>query len=360
MPQNTAAFLLLIFLTLCITPLAFAQNASLLTGKMTAIDARTLKYDGKIIELWGTEYPVYKDTLAKQHARYDLDNLTAISDINCIPRAKTEETLIAQCYNKNKQDLAIWMIEQGNLLVNRAQAVGTKFEGAYLKAEQTARAGKAGTWAQEIKQDDDQAKILAQLTLILSLNTLFFIGLAVIAGVTTLLIYRKTHNLQNNIEQVEGRLKKQTSIHEKERKLVAVMMHSELRNNHSKIEAFIVIYDDMLKNIKETHSHHTTLQAGEVVREAPAMDRFIFDGNADKMDILGQRLAEHVIAFYAHVNTEPDYKSFDAGMDTVEALKAIESIINNAKNLKKNVEEILEEFEKIGIQSASLIFADEG
>lgn len=363
MKSSHALFLLLpIIMTMLLVtsnPSLAQTKLTLLKGKMEAADAKTLKHDGKIIKLWGVNLPSYKNTLQKQRARLDLNNIMAAGEVTCFPQSKGTNEIFAQCFNASKKDIAVWMLEQGNLLVDRGLVIGTKFESVYIPAEQLAQQGKVGVWTPEKENNDNQAKVQAQITLMISINILFFLCVLAAIGAVGLIIYRKISDAQEHIEETEARIQKQTSIHEKERRLVAVMLHSELRSNHSKIEAFIVIYDDMFKNLKETHNHHTTLQAGEIVRECPALDRFIFDGNADKMDVLGQRLAEHVISFYANVKTEPDYFNLDAGIDTMDAVKAIESVIQNARNMKRKAEDILEEFDKIGIQSASLIFSDE-
>lgn len=122
-------------------------------------------------------------------------------------------------------------------------------------------------------------------------------------------------------------------LRKRERLVVAAAFEGELLANRTKLEAFILIYQEMLRNLKEPGKAPKYRQGGEIVHERPALARTIFDAYADRLDLLGPDMAGDLSRIYAEVETDPSYKTLSADLSTDQALHIVERIVESAKAL---------------------------
>lgn len=348
------------FLILAMALPAYAQDAGgaqTIQRKMQAVSAVSLKAGNYIIDLWGVKALKEQSLLEEHHSRIDLENLASNKDTKCIPRARNGNRIVAQCYTANDTDIALLLLKQGNATVDRETVAGQKEEGAYYKAEQTAIASGIGGWIPE-KKDSGIQTVKSDIKLVIILSFIFFVLIIASLGFIAYIINNGFAQIEDTLNQNANLMHKQNKLRAKERELVAIMLNSELHTNHSKLEAFLVIYEELLANLKDVSIEHKYRKSGEIVRSAPALDRYIFDGNTDKLDILGQRLAEDVIGFYSHVQTNPAFNNLEPEMEHAEAIQTVENVIKNAKDLRNQLESLIRDFEESGFQSANLIFSN--
>ncbi len=127
------------------------------------------------------------------------------------------------------------------------------------------------------------------------------------------------------------------------------MLEAELKANKSKIEAYLVIYKEMLTSLQDSKREPEYKKAGDIVQLQPALDRSVFDGNTDKMDLLGRRLASAVIHFYARIKTNPDYVNLEPEAPLDEVLERVEKAVKNAEFLDKQLGKLIDAFSQQGL-----------
>lgn len=167
----------------------------------------------------------------------------------------------------------------------------------------------------------------------------YFIALAVVATICVLVIRGSIKHLEERITsflQVEE--DRENSIRARERLVVAAALEGELKANHSKLEAFLLIYQEMLRNLKEPGRAPKYKQGGEIIHEKPALSRTIFDAYADRLDLLGPGIAGDLAHIYAGVDVDPEYKTLAPDLSPDKAIRTVERIVEGAKDMLAPIE----------------------
>lgn len=167
----------------------------------------------------------------------------------------------------------------------------------------------------------------------------YFLALAVVAAISVMLIRGSIRHLEDRITsflQVEE--DRENSIRSRERLVVAAALEGELKANHSKLEAFLLIYQEMLRNLKEPGRAPKYKQGGEIIHEKPALSRTIFDAYADRLELLGPHLAADLAHIYAGVEVDPEYKTLAPDLSADKAIRTVERIVEGAKDMMPAIE----------------------
>jgi hypothetical protein len=181
----------------------------------------------------------------------------------------------------------------------------------------------------------------------------FVLFLLVAATFTALAIiimrgFKSVIQAQNDNLEMMGR---ERHLKNMERGIVATMLDSEMKANKSKIEAFIVVYEEMLRSLRDTSKEAKYKSSGDIVQKQPVLSRSVFDRNTDKLDVLGRKLSSDLIHFYARVKTNPEYVNIEPEMSLTQATEVVQSSVSRAKKLNELIETLLEEFEKSGVMN---------
>ena len=147
----------------------------------------------------------------------------------------------------------------------------------------------------------------------------FALALAIAAAVIIVVLRGSMRQLEERITsflQVEE--ERENSIRARERLVIAAALEGELKANQSKLEAFLLIYQEMLRNLKEPGRAPKYKQGGEIIHEKPALARTIFDAYADRLELLGPGIAGDL---------SPD-----------KAIHVVERIVENAKDMMAPIE----------------------
>jgi hypothetical protein len=344
-----SAFLTLLALLVAVSSTAHAQEAApqgLFDTKATAASASTLIAGDREIHLWGVEAAQAMPAVFQLRIRTALDNAIGGQNVQCEAKAGKNGYFYAQCVNSSDVDLGLYMIRQGYVSVNRAQVYGTVFEEPYIQAEMAAQDRSLGIWADEATASAGSSG--GDGSWLLGFAFVLFLCIVAAFTVVSVVIMRGFRNVvdaQNyNVEMIS----KERKLREKERGVVAVMLDAEIKANKSKIEAFIVVYDEMLSALQDLARTPKYKKSGDIVQKQPALDRVVFDRNADKLDMLGDRLSSELIHFYARIKSKPEYENLEPNMEVSEALALLENVLKNARRLDTLAESLIEAFSKKG------------
>ena len=314
--------------------------------KARAASAAALVSGNRQIRLWGVEEAEAMPPTFKLKARTALDNAIGGKSVQCEIKTQDAGKSFAQCVNATDMDLGLYMIQQGNVSVDRSLVYGTVFEEAYIQAEIEAQDRGLGVWAESGNSQNSSST--ADGSWMLSLGFILFlciIGAFTVVSIIIMRGFRRVVEVQNdNVEMMS----KERKLRDKERGVVAVMLDSELKANKSKIEAYIVVYDEMLKALQDPARPPKYKKSGDIVQKQPALDRSVFDRNTDKIDTLGDRLSSELIHFYARIKSKPEYENLEPTTELPQAIALLEGVLKNARRLDVIADRLIEAFSKKG------------
>lgn len=313
-----------------------------------AVGSATLLAGQTTIKLWGIEEVPGADATVQLKARTALDNLIGGKKLSCELKAKIGNEYRAQCVNDQDQDLSLFMLQQGYVTADRAAVYGTVFEDAYIQAETRAQDKGIGIWtpsgtASSSGGNDGTLMLTFGFILFLCIISAFvFLSIIIMRG------FQKVVDAQNdNIAMMT----KERKLRDQEREVVAVMLDSELKANKAKIEAYLAVYEEMLKSMKDPDRTPKYKKSGDIVQRQPALGRAVFDRNTDKIDVLGSRLSSELVHFYARIKSNPEYVNLEPTMEIEEATEVVERSLKHARRLNDLTGRLLDSFAASGIMS---------
>lgn len=338
------ALLLAVFLSL--SPLfypsaAHAQDAPArpdqLATAATAIDAQTLLTERFTIHLFGIEAVDSTQVPLKVQARTLLDDRIGGGAVRCRVLEWDGQDPIAQCAASNQDDLAIVMLREGFAVADRAMLRGSVYEKPYFAAETEARKESRGIWLSADKESGRREETLAYALAVVCLIAPLA-GFALVALASARGFGRISEQLERHFRIL---LSRENDLREREKFVVAAMFEAELSANRTKLEAFLVVYDEILKSLRDSAREHTFRQTGEMIHEQPALARAAFDANKDKMELLGAKIAGEMTTLYAAINPDPDYITLEPGSPIDQAVRKVEQVIQDAHALMEPIEHLL-------------------
>lgn len=335
----------IVLVVFCLSGLpVYAQQAAkrnVFELQARALDSVTVKSNQWTIMLWGVMPIENSSAQFFLRARTSLDDLIGSAAISCETKGQAAGIVVAQCLNAEGRDLALNMLQRGLVSVDRAVVYDTVFEQPYLEAEREAQKDKLGIWS---KSEGGNAGEYAEISKLIVFSLIMLAIAALIFIVLGITLWRGIKQSIAAQDRNASLTLKERDLRQKEKKIVATMLYAELESNRSKTEAYISVYDETLTSLKNPNITPTYQQMGDMVQMQPALDRSVFDGNTDKMDLLGRDLAREIIHFYARIKTHPDYENLDADTPLAEATETVESAVENAKKLNTILDGILQNF----------------
>ncbi len=319
------------------------QSKGLFETKARAADAETLLAGSNRIHLWGVDMIDTGSAKFGLRARADLDDLIGNQSIQCEMMSRAGKDIIAQCASINGVDLSLFMIQNGFLVVDRSLVYNTIFEEPYIGAEDQAKDKGLGLWSSDDNGGSSSSLDSTGVLILLSLLLLVSGGSFAALSVIMLGGFNRVVEAQ---ERNTSFLNKERALKDKEKTIVVAMLEAELKANESKLEAYLVIYEEMLRSLQHSDQSPKYKTSGDIVQLQPALERAIFDGNTDKLDLLGEDLSSAVIHFYAQVKTRPDYVNLEPDTPLEKALWHVEKAVNGAKTMNSELEKLLKAFAK--------------
>jgi endonuclease YncB( thermonuclease family) len=350
------AFLLLILVLFCAPGKGFTQEAAptqnaapnIFEAQLRAADAVTLLAGQTRILLWGI------DPVSGMGAAFDLKARTALANAlgnnkaQCEVKNRDAAAIHAQCVNGNDLDLSLFMLQQGYVTADRSAVLGSVFEDAYIQAEMEAQDKGLGVWTEKESSGGSNA---GDGTLMISFGFILFmciIGAFTVLSIIIMRGFQKVIDAQNQNVEMMSRERK---LRDKERGVVSTMLDSELKGNKAKIEAYLVVYEEMLKSLKDPDRPPKYKKSGDIVQKQPALDRSVFDRNTDKLDTLGGDLSSAVIHFYARIKSNPEYENLEPDAELAQVIATVEEVVKKAQRLNKLAQNLIDAFGNSGINA---------
>ena len=323
----------------------FAQNSGetrRFEAQVRPLDAVNLQAGNTVIELWGVRGVESTSALFLLKARSSLDASLNEGNVQCDLKSRSGNIVVAQCFNSSGLDLGLNIVQNGYGTADRRAVFNTAFEGSYVRAEERAREDELGVWSDSFSQPQDRKTgwfILGGVLLVCLTGLFAVLSMIVMRG------FNKVTNAQNQSIDI---MMRERELKDKERAIFATMLDTEIKANKSKIEAYLAVYDELLKELRNPEKSPKYQKTGDIVQAQPALERSVFDRNTDKLDILGSRLSSEVIHFYARIKSKPDYVNLDVDMPPQQAQKLVEKVYENAQRLNKISDRLIDLFERGG------------
>jgi len=137
---------------------------------------------------------------------------------------------------------------------------------------------------------------------------------------------------------------KERKLKQREKIVIATILDSEIHENKEKIEAYLLVYEETLKDFTDADQKPKFQESGDIIQKQPSLSRSVFDGNTHRLEIVGEQLASDLIHYYARIKTVPEYVDLEPDTPLAEAKKLIESCVENAKKLGELSDSISEKF----------------
>ncbi len=331
MQHKILSGILILFLVsgciLSLVPSVYAQED--IVGDVRVSDHTHLFVGQSKITLWGvTSIDFSEAAFLNLQARSALEEKIGHGKVACTVKKRMADILYAQCINAAEQDLSLFLLQQGFVTADRDAIYKTVYETPYLNAERSAQDNQTGVWSvstQNSSSDEGRDLIISA-----SLLAAFFLLILVAFSFYIMRGFNRVIDVQNQTVDLAS---KERVLKDKEKYIIASMLDAEIQSNKSKIEAYLTVYDEMLNEISSSDKMSQYQKTGEVVQKQPALGRSVFDGNTNKLELMGANLASELIHYYARIKTSPDYTEITPDMSKEEALSMIEAAIQNAKKL---------------------------
>lgn len=358
-------FFIAAFLTVLATP-AFAQAPSVpaappasvesaqrlpdrILRPMRAIDQQTLRAEGVTIRLWGIQPAQTYETPLALKALDVMDKLIQEQVVNCKIVGGVMPELIGRCATQNNQDLALELLGRGYAIVDRQQTYDSVFATGYEKAQEAARLNARGIWAmvaREEREDPTPKWLQPYMGFLLPLALIFgpLLGLIVIAIVAHGWL-RSMARAQ--LAETAAAHQKESALEARERQVLITTLEVELTENKNKIEAFLVIYGDMLRTLKDPTETPKYRQVGDIVQKHPNFSKTVFEANVNKLSLLDMKLAGQISKVYSSLPRETEYINLDQNVPVDTAIKLVEKVMRDTEELLAPVANLISDLQRL-------------
>ncbi len=328
---------------------AYSQNMQRpeqFSASAIAKDGKTLITNRFIVRLWGIDVFDEQNPALGLKARAALDNAIGGGTVRCNVLGWSRESPVADCYSESDINLSLMLIRNGLAVTDRDVVIGSRNQRSYLEAERIALENSAGIWREEYQIDTSDARVNQNKA-----GTEAWITLAaILLGFSALALVnlRGFHRLLKvQSEQAEKFLGREDALREREMFVICSMLQAEISTNKVKTEAFLVIYEELLRNLRDPARREKLKQTGEILHKQPKLSRSVFESNQEKITLLDAELASNITELYAAIDPNPEYKTLSPQNPIDENIHEVETVIDRAVNLIGPMEKILSRLEII-------------
>ena len=323
-----------------------------INGPMRAVDSMTLRAEGRTVRLWGIKPAQSAETPIEIKALDLMDKLINEQQVNCRVMGGSIVEMIARCTTGQNQDLGLELLSNGFVVVDRRQTYNTVFATAYEKEQETARIGGKGIWAL-VKEDLNKTNeygipkwLQPYMSVLLPISLIFgpFGGLLIVGFIMWYWLKRMASAQEREAEQSS---RKEATLLNRERHVLISTFEGELTENKNKIEAFLVIYGDMLRGLQDTEEVPKYQQGGDIVQKHPTFGRAVFEANVSKLSLLDIKLAGQISKLYAAMPKEQEYINLEPTVPLETAVKLVEKVLKDAEDLLEPINHVI-----LGLQGA--------
>ncbi|MBU6235561.1 MAG: hypothetical protein KGQ41_06930, partial [Alphaproteobacteria bacterium] len=250
-----------------------------------AIDGKTLQGVNMTITLIGIDLPTGNAaSIENALARAALDDAIGSKPVRCMPMGQGPNgTTRAQCLNAQERDLALYLLTSGLVTVKRGELMGSDLANAYSSAERSARASKQGIWGinnAAVPVTGDAPSDFG-MDFGMGIPMIVIMGAMLVVPLLGFLImalimhsgFRQLITLQKY--QLAGTQKRERQLKEREKYVIASAIEAEINTNRAKLDAFLTIYEELLKSLRDPSKKPKYQRAGDIIHEKPALARTV-------------------------------------------------------------------------------------
>jgi endonuclease YncB( thermonuclease family) len=319
---------------------------------MRAIDAMTLRAEGVTIRLWGIKPAQTNESPLELQGLDLMDKLIQEQQVNCKIMGGVMPDLVGRCVTQENQDLALQLLSEGFAVVDRLQTYDSVFATAYEKAQEAGRLNRRGVWS--LISKNEQKSYMPEwlepyMSVILPFALIFgpLLGLLIIAGLT----HRGLRAISEaHAREFEQEHLKETALEARERQVLVTTMEGELVENKNKIEAFLVIYNDTLRTLKDTSETPKYQQVGDIIQKHPSFNKTVFEASVNRLSLLNVTLAGHISKLYSSLPKEAEYINLDPNVPLDTAIMLVEKVMKDASDILPQIEAVIAELQKTPIR----------
>ncbi len=302
---------------------------------MVAIDPITLKAEGIEIKLWGIKPASTSETSLERRALDLLDSLIGQQVVNCKIVDGALPVLNGRCAVQANADLALELLNNGYAVRDRRATYNTQYATAYGEAEEIAKLNRKGVWKYMAESEKESSipkwlaphmEVLIPLALIVGPIS----GLVIVALVLWFWMQRMSKAQQ---QEAEAARRKESMLQSREKNVLISTLEGELTENKNKTEAFLVIYGDLLRSLKDTSEVPKYQQVGDIVQKHPSFSKTVFEGNVNKLSLLGIKFAGQISKLYSALPKDQEYINLEPNVPLETAVKLVEKILREAEEL---------------------------
>ncbi len=336
-----------------VVPLAMALPDRVVRP-MRAVDPMTLRAEGSTIRLWGIKPAQTAESPLELKALDLMDKLIQEQQVNCKIMGGTRAEMTGRCTTSTNQDLSLELLKNGYVVVDRRQTYNSVFASAYEKEQETARVAGKGVWAL-VKEEDPNKTDASGMPKWLQPHMGFLLPMALIFGpfgglalVGLVMWYWLKRMATVHEQESEQSSRKEAMLQNRERHVLISTFEGELTENKNKIEAFLVIYGDMLRGLQDSNEVPKYQQGGDIVQKHPTFGRAVFEANVSKLSLLDIKLAGQISKLYAAMPKEQEYINLEPSVPLETAVKLVEKVLKEAETLVEPINNVI-----LGLQAST-------
>ncbi|MFH1157320.1 MAG: hypothetical protein V1721_00300 [Pseudomonadota bacterium] len=302
---------------------------------MVAIDTVTLQADGVRIALWGIKPAQTPETPLELKALDLIDGLIGNEAVSCRIVAESAAGVTGRCTGYNDIDLGQELLSRGLAVIDRRQTLDSPFAPAYVQAQEAARLNEKGVWRFAGREDgggdgmkwlQTRLPVLGPLALILGP----FAGLLIVALVMHYRLNRLEFLQQGEFDKAR---RKESMLLTRERYVLVSTLEGEMTENRNRIEAFLTVTGDMLRNLTCPDEEPKYRKAGDIVQKHPSLSKAIFEANVAKLSLLDMHLAGQISKLYAALPKEQEYITLEPDVPLDTAVRLVEKVLKGAHDM---------------------------
>lgn len=135
--------------------------------------------------------------------------------------------------------------------------------------------------------------------------------------------------------------KREADISSRERSLLITSLAGELQENRSKVDAYLIVYKNMLKNLQNEKEKPKYQRVGDIVQKHPVCERAAFEASLNQLSLLDMKLAGILSKLYAAMPAEAEYINLDPSVPLQVAQQTLEGVIGQAEKLLPGIDAAL-------------------
>lgn len=155
-------------------------------------------------------------------------------------------------------------------------------------------------------------------------------------------------NLKQALDkQVNFERRRQKILISREKAVLAASLIGEINENKNKCEAFVTIYAEMLRNLRDDTRKPSYQQTGDFVHKTPALSRAVYDSNIANLSMLDPVVATKLSEVYAMIETDPEYLSLEPDLPLDTAVRLVEMVVKNAEATHRVLNDLVPSLEVV-------------